>query len=136
MDHSNFSKIHIVRTSQYTNGLRKFKIIVDGKIVDTISNGEEKVLEITPGNHCIQLKIDWSKSKKIDVQLREGEEIKLDCGSRLYWVINSLFLMFSVFAPFVILITILLITLFSTCIQDRLVYLKQSRYKETIDLEN
>lgn len=75
------SKINVKRESQYTDYMRKYKIVLDGEEIDTISKGEEKELQIFPRNHKIQLKIDWCKSNEIEFEIKRNENLNFLCGS-------------------------------------------------------
>jgi hypothetical protein len=77
------SKINVKREGQYPDYLRKYKIVLDGKELDTLSRGEEKEFEINPGKHKIQLKIDWCKSNIIEFETKKNEKLKFLCGSNL-----------------------------------------------------
>lgn len=70
----------------------EFKVFIDNVKVGSISDGEEKTIEITEGNHKILLKINWCKSKMMVVNLNGNEEIKLKCGSVSKVGITSLFI--------------------------------------------
>ncbi|MBU3107729.1 hypothetical protein [Clostridium gasigenes] len=77
------SKIIIYRTSQYTNNMRNYEIYVDGQKINTISDSEKKTIEVSKGNHEIYMKIDWCKSKKLNINFTEEQEVKLKCGSKI-----------------------------------------------------
>jgi hypothetical protein len=67
------SKLIIQRTSEYTNRLRDYKIYIDGQKVDTISNGQTKDLNISPGRHTLFFKIDWCRSPEISFEIVDNE---------------------------------------------------------------
>ncbi len=75
------SKINIKREKQYADGMRKYKILLDGEEIDTISRGEEKEFQIFPGKHKIQLEIDWCKSNEIEFEIKSNENLNFLCGS-------------------------------------------------------
>lgn len=75
------AKIVISRTSQYVNSMREYNVYIDKERVDTINNGEKNIIEVSQGNHEIYIQIDWCKSKKLNVNLTEGQELNLKCGS-------------------------------------------------------
>ncbi len=62
----------INRSSEYTNRLRAIKIIVDGKEIDTIKNGETKRFDLPEGDHQVQAKIDWCTSNVVQFRISEG----------------------------------------------------------------
>ncbi|WP_216827428.1 hypothetical protein [Alkalihalobacterium elongatum] len=78
---SNECIIHLKRTSQYVNSLRKFQVYIDDVYVKDIKNGEEVDLVVEAGHHEIWIKIDWVTSKKLELDLEVGEEVRLLCGS-------------------------------------------------------
>jgi hypothetical protein len=75
------SKIIIKRESQYVNCLRKYSIYIDGKLVGKIKNGECMDFDVEPGSHIVYARLDWSRSKKIVIELNAGERIEFSCGS-------------------------------------------------------
>lgn len=91
------SKITLFRTSQYVNGMREYDIYLDGEKINAISNGETKTIEVSDGNHEIYLKIDWCKSKKLNINLDEGQELKLKCGSKVTGI-KQIFALFYIFS--------------------------------------
>lgn len=90
-------KITIVRTSQYVNGMREYGIYLDGQKVNVISDGETKAIEVSDGSHEIYLKIDWYKSQKLNINLSEGQELKLKCGSKITGM-KQMFVLFYIFS--------------------------------------
>ncbi|GAB6988719.1 hypothetical protein JCM16418A_07690 [Paenibacillus pini] len=50
--------IEIIRTSQYTNLLRNFEVIIDDSHMGKIEDGGKLRIEVTPGEHEVYLKID------------------------------------------------------------------------------
>lgn len=75
--------ITISRESQFMNKMRSYDIYVDGEKIGEIKNGGTEELPVPPGEHVIQLQIDWCKSKEIPFRLSEGEKQSFQCGSRL-----------------------------------------------------
>jgi hypothetical protein len=95
------SKITIFRTSEKINSMRDYDIYVDNQKVNTISNGGIETLEISSGNHEIYIKIDWCKSRKIDINLAKEEELQLKCGSTIRGI-KKAFILLYLFFPFYI----------------------------------
>ncbi|MDE5413214.1 hypothetical protein [Alkalihalobacterium chitinilyticum] len=75
------STIRLKRTSQYINLVRRFQVYIDDVHVQDIKDGEEVVIPMEPGHHELYIKIDWVKSKKLELDIEPGEEIQLICGS-------------------------------------------------------
>jgi hypothetical protein len=60
--------------------MRSYRVYVDGVEVAQVANGAEVQTAITPGEHVVQLKIDWCRSKSLNVNVRPGESLTLECG--------------------------------------------------------
>jgi hypothetical protein len=43
------------------------------ELAGTISRGEEKVMEVSPGVHTIRIEIDWVVSKEHEFEVKSGE---------------------------------------------------------------
>lgn len=63
---------------------RNYEIIIDGEICDKIKNGETKNIDISPGHHTINLKIDWCRSNTIEFDILDNETIEFDCGNSMH----------------------------------------------------
>jgi hypothetical protein len=77
------ASLTIIRDSGYADRLRKYQVIVDGKKVGELRNGETGQFPISPGPHKVALKIDWCGSKPVWLDLDENEEAKLQARSNL-----------------------------------------------------
>ena len=73
--------IHLKRTSQLANKLRKFKVYLNNRYVGVIRDGEEIILSVEQGKNQIYLKVDWNKSEIYEFDINAGETIHLICGS-------------------------------------------------------
>ena len=74
--------IKIKRNSGYADKLRAYQIIVDGKVIGEIKDGQKIEIAVPKGYHKMYLKIDWCRSNFIDFELSE-EVIEFECGSNL-----------------------------------------------------
>jgi hypothetical protein len=73
--------IILKRYSKWVYRARKFDIIIDNQKVDSIGNGKEKTIPLTPGQHTIELRVSWIiKSQIQTVTVAPGESILLTCG--------------------------------------------------------
>jgi len=52
---------------------RSFVVVVDGKKMGKLRSGDEIVLQVTPGKHRVQGRIDWAGSPKVEVDLTAGQ---------------------------------------------------------------
>lgn len=73
------AKIKIFREKSWADSLREYKIIIDGKELDRIKQGETKTLELAPGDHEIYLKIDFCRSRKINFNVANASEARFRC---------------------------------------------------------
>jgi hypothetical protein len=74
--------VTIIRDSSVVNGTRAFKVILDGKQVAKIKNGERIELDVAPGDHSLLLKIDWCRSNIVELRA-DSEDVTYRCGSHL-----------------------------------------------------
>jgi hypothetical protein len=72
-----------VRDSGYADRLRAYKVVVDGKPVGEIRNGETKEFPVSCGQHALALKVDWCGSKTIQFAAVEGDVRTFDAKSNL-----------------------------------------------------
>ena len=75
--------IRLKRQSGYMDKIRKYKIFMDGVNIGEINDGEMKELNGSPGKHTIHLSIDWCKSNKLEITLKENEVLELECGNSM-----------------------------------------------------
>ena len=61
--------VRIVRTSWYPDRFRAYRVILDGKTVDTIRAGETRELSVSPGQHELCARIDWCGSNTLEFTL-------------------------------------------------------------------
>lgn len=54
--------ITLSRDSGWTDRIRKYRILIDGKMAAEIGNGETITLPVAPGAHILQARIDWARS--------------------------------------------------------------------------
>ncbi len=61
----------------YMDRLRAYRVMVDGQEIGRVKNGETATYDVTPGQHQVQLGIDWARSPSLTVNVGPGEEIRL-----------------------------------------------------------
>jgi len=85
-------KIIINRDSGYADSARAYHVILDGKDINKIRQGQTLEFELEKGFHQLYLKIDWTGSNKVDFEIKDTD-IKFNCKSNLsgYKVIFGLF---------------------------------------------
>ena len=76
--------IVIKRKTNYTSYFRNYQIILDGKKIGTIKNGETKEFVTTSGQHHIQSKVDWYSSPELSLTLSEEDKKEIIIGDSEY----------------------------------------------------
>lgn len=72
--------IRITRTSQYANKFRAYSIRIDGVKTGKIKDGETFTHAVAPGKHIVQARIDWCRTKPIQVAVESGGQVNLEVG--------------------------------------------------------
>lgn len=67
---------------QYADKLRAYRVVIDGTTVGKIKAGEEQSFEVDPGQHVVQLRVDWARSRKLEVDVVDAGEVELQCQAR------------------------------------------------------
>jgi hypothetical protein len=75
--------LRIVRDSGYADRLRAYKILVDGKTIGEIRDGETREFPISSGQHDLALKLDWCGSKTTQFAVVEGDALTFYAKSNL-----------------------------------------------------
>ncbi len=75
--------LKISRDSGYADRLRAYAVVLDGKKIGELRNGETKEFSMLPGPHKVSLKIDWCGSKTLNVTATEGCPLSFRASSNL-----------------------------------------------------
>lgn len=67
------ANIQLQRSSEFANRAIDFQILIDGKNIGIIANGEIKDFPVNPGQHKLIAKIDWCSSEVINFNVKETE---------------------------------------------------------------
>ena len=84
--------LRVTRDSAYTDFLRAYSVVLDGKTIGEVRSGETKDFYIPAGPHHISLKIVWCSSKAVRFTSVEGHPLALRArsnvrGIRLLWIL-------------------------------------------------
>lgn len=74
--------IRITRESGYADVLRAYQVVLDGKVVGKIKDGEQFEFDVAPGKHQLNLKVDWCRSNIVDFEVGQGA-VEFECGSNV-----------------------------------------------------
>lgn len=76
-------KVILKRESAYGDRLRAYKILIDGKEVGKIKNGETWIHSVPDEEHTLQLKIDWCKTPLVHFSSKSDSETFFECHSNI-----------------------------------------------------
>jgi hypothetical protein len=72
--------LELERTADgYVDRARKYKLVVDGEQRGAIARGETLAVDVTPGQHTVMLKIDWTRSQPLTIEVPDGQTVRLSC---------------------------------------------------------
>jgi len=61
---------------------RAYEVVVNGEVRAKIKRGEEVSVNVDPGHVEIHLRIDWCKSRLVELDLAPGNAAQVDCRPR------------------------------------------------------
>jgi hypothetical protein len=64
----------------WRDSIRRYKVWLDGERIGMLRPDEELSIEVQPGAHEVQIKLDWGSSPRRSVELSPGEIARLRCG--------------------------------------------------------
>jgi hypothetical protein len=68
------ANIRITREGGYrADRVRAYRVILDKKKVATIREAESEELELTPGTHKLQFRIDFCRSRTLELDVKSGD---------------------------------------------------------------
>jgi hypothetical protein len=87
------ARIHIDRPAEgYADRLRAYQVVLDGTKVRSIKRGQTCTIETQPGRHELHLKLDWTRSRSVTLDIGPEQEAHLRCRPNaspllaLYWI--------------------------------------------------
>jgi hypothetical protein len=89
--------VQISRGSRVANGVRPWRIVIDGNIVGSVPPHTERVeVPVSPGHHVLRLESSkLARSRDLPFDVNEGQTVKFSCRSRPF---GALVVPFSVIA--------------------------------------
>lgn len=70
------------RHTAWRDRLRSYTILIDEDEVGSVRDGESASTDVGAGHHRLQLKIDWTGSRTIAFEVRDGEVKEFECRPR------------------------------------------------------
>jgi hypothetical protein len=76
------ASISISRSADcWVDRARQYAVIIDGTDVGRLKAGESAEFDVAPGEREVFLKLDWVRSRSINVSLSPGQRIGISCRS-------------------------------------------------------
>ncbi len=75
------AKLIISRTSEYINRARGIKIVLNGKDLGKIANGQTRETELPAGEYTLKAKIDWCGSNDFRFHVADGDTKEVTLAS-------------------------------------------------------
>jgi hypothetical protein len=74
------ASIRITREGGYrADRVRAYRVFLDKKKVAAIHEAESEELELTPGVHKLQFRIDFCRSRTLELDVKQGEQLAVWC---------------------------------------------------------
>jgi hypothetical protein len=74
-------KLTLVRDSPLRRDRwRRYRVLIDGELAGLIGHGETEEFDVSPGQHVVQLKVDWCGSPPLSLDDVGTEGVELTCG--------------------------------------------------------
>jgi len=73
----------VSRDSGYADRIRTYCVVVDGRELGGLGNGESKTFELDPCAHELRIKINWCGSNRVGFTLAANQGLFFECGSAL-----------------------------------------------------
>ena len=77
------ASLTLIRDSGWADYFRTYRILLDGKLICEVRNGETKLVLVSPGEHSLAVRIDWGGSKTIQFTATENETISFHIKSNI-----------------------------------------------------
>jgi hypothetical protein len=69
------------RADRYADQLGQYRVIVDGREIGRVANGESTSFQVDPGKHTIQLRIQWCASPPLEFESTPGATVVVECSA-------------------------------------------------------
>jgi hypothetical protein len=74
-------RITIARAARgWLNSARAYRVLIDGNGVARVKYGQSVTVVAAAGRHDLQLAVDWERSPKLELDVADGEELRIRCG--------------------------------------------------------
>ena len=74
------SKIKVTREhAPWRDRARGYKVLIDGRQAGSLRQGDAATYTVEPGNHTVQMKIDWCTSRRLPVEVPADGTAQVTC---------------------------------------------------------
>ena len=77
------ARLRLKRDSGFADFIRRYDVLVNGKVVGQVKNGGVFECDIPAGKISVELRVDFCGSGALGVEVLEGGVVDLECGSNL-----------------------------------------------------
>jgi hypothetical protein len=56
-----------------------YKLLIDGTVAGSVREGASVKVAVDPGHHQVWMRIGWCRSRKLDVEVKDGGGVRLVC---------------------------------------------------------
>jgi hypothetical protein len=84
---SNKSRLTLTRPQDLGAVLRKMEVRVDGEVAASLRPRQSQIVELEPGSHVVQARLDWASSTPLVLTLAPNEHgvVEVAVSARSYW---------------------------------------------------
>jgi hypothetical protein len=86
------ARITVRRERGFKDMLRAYVVLLDGRHVGDLRQGQEITLLTTAGTHELQLEIDWCSSKPVLFSIAERQTKLFECGNNIKVILALLYI--------------------------------------------
>lgn len=81
MNAGDSAELVVTRSASLAGGfLRAYEVLVDGVRLAKLKRGKTVRLPVSAGRHRVQMRADWCSSPPLDIEIPEGEAVRMVCG--------------------------------------------------------
>jgi hypothetical protein len=84
--------ITVRRERGFKDMIRAYIVLLDGRHVGDLRQGQEITLQTTVGTHVLQLEIDWCSSKPVSFSIGERQNKLFECGNNIKVILALLYI--------------------------------------------
>ena len=90
------SKLILHRPNEYVARWRKYQVLVDNVVVGRLATNETITIDVDEGQHKVQFKIDWVKSREMEVTLLPNGELAMtvEFFKKFQWLFHPVMVFF------------------------------------------